>query len=164
MDRLILLRHGKAEADAPSGEDFDRPLTERGRRDTALVARALAAAGLIPDLVLVSPATRALQTWEAAQPFFPGAAEQRAPWIYSISSAEILALARAEGGDAKAVMVVGHNPALGQLAAWLAHEGPAPAEVRQRLSEGFPTAAAAVIDFKPRGFALYTPRALGGGS
>ena len=31
MDRLILLRHGKAEADAPSGRDFDRALTPRGQ-------------------------------------------------------------------------------------------------------------------------------------
>ena len=73
MDRLILLRHGKAEADAPTGQDFDRALTGRGRRDAALVARELAEAGSAPDLVLVSPAVRAKETWEEAAPFFPGA-------------------------------------------------------------------------------------------
>jgi phosphohistidine phosphatase len=164
MERLILLRHGKAEADAMSGKDFDRPLTGRGARDTALVARALAEANLVPDLVLVSPAARAAQTWEVAAPFFPAARVQPAPALYAIAPDEVLALARDEGGAVRAVMVVGHNPALGQLAAWLANDGPAPAEVRARLAEGFPTAAAAVIDFGPRGFALYTPRALGGGA
>ena len=49
MDRLILLRHGKAEADAPTGQDFDRALTGRGRRDVALVARELAEGGLGPE-------------------------------------------------------------------------------------------------------------------
>ncbi len=164
MDRLILLRHGKAEADAPSGEDVDRALTGRGRQDAALVARALAQAGLVPDLVLVSPALRTLQTWEAAAPFFPEARVERAPVLYAIGASEILALARAEGAGAKAVMIVGHNPGLGELAAWLANDGPAPVEVRQRLTQGFPTGAAAVADLRPRGFALYTPKALGGGA
>jgi phosphohistidine phosphatase SixA len=40
MERLILLRHGKAEAGSTSGEDIDRPLTERGRRESALIAAA----------------------------------------------------------------------------------------------------------------------------
>ncbi len=39
MDRLILLRHGKAEAEAPTGQDFDRALTGRGARQD-LVDRA----------------------------------------------------------------------------------------------------------------------------
>jgi phosphohistidine phosphatase len=163
MDRLILLRHGKAEADAPSGEDFDRALTERGRQDVALVARALADAKLIPDLVLLSPALRTTQTWEAIAPFFPDARVEPAPSLYAIEPGAVLAMAKIRGAGVKAVMVVGHNPALGQLAAFLSHDGPAPNEVRLRLSDGFPTAAAAVADFKPRGFALYTPRALGGG-
>lgn len=160
MDRLILLRHGKAEANAASGKDFDRALTERGRQDTALVARALADAGLKPDLVLVSPAARTTQTWDAAAPFFPGAKVESAPALYDISAAEILALAKGEAG---AVMVIGHNPGLGQLAAWLSQEDTS-GEDRPRMAEGFPTAAAAVIGFDPPSFALYTPKALGGGA
>ncbi len=161
MDRLILLRHGSAEAESPTERDIDRNLTENGRRDAALVARALAEANLTPDLVLVSPAARTVQTWQAVQPFLLAARCQVEPSLYAIASTEILALAKSQGGGARAVMVIGHNPALGQLAAWLANEGPAPAEVRLRLAQGFPTAAAAVIDFKPRGFAFYSPQALG---
>ena len=73
MDRLILIRHGKTEARATSGEDFDRQLTERGRRDVQLVAEAMIAAGLIPDRVLVSAAVRTRQTWDAMSPSFPEA-------------------------------------------------------------------------------------------
>jgi phosphohistidine phosphatase len=160
MDRLILLRHGKAEADAASGQDFDRALTDRGRRDAALVARALAEAGAEPDLVLVSPAARAAQTWDAVAPAFPRAKVESALALYDISPDDILRLAMAEA--ARTVMVVGHNPGLGQLAAWLAQEAPA-SEDRQRMALGFPTAAAAVISFSPPTFALYTPKLFGGG-
>jgi phosphohistidine phosphatase len=163
MDRLILLRHGKAEADAASGRDFDRALTERGKSDAQIVAKALDQAGVRPDLVLVSPAARAAQTWEAMAQVFPEAEVQAAPELYEISPDAILALARAGGGKARTVMVVGHNPGLGQLAAWLAQEAPA-GEGRRRIADGFPTAAAAVIGFSPPAFDLLTPKALGGGA
>jgi phosphohistidine phosphatase len=161
MDRLILLRHGKAEADAPSGQDFDRTLTGRGRRDVALVARQLAEAGQAPDLALVSPAARARETWEAAAPFFPAARVEWAPMLYQIDPREILDLAFDQ--TPRAVMVVGHNPGLGQLAAFLAR-GLGGGDLR-----GFPTGAAAVVDFAPesrsaQAFALYMPKALGGGA
>jgi phosphohistidine phosphatase len=162
MDRLILLRHGKAEADAPTGQDFDRHLTGRGARDAALVARKLAEAGHTPDLALVSPAARAKETWEAAAPFFPNAEVEWAPVLYHIDPQGILDLAKAQ--KAHTVVVVGHNPGLGELAAYLARE------VGPFDFPGFPTGAAAIIDFdhtdpKPAwAFELYTPRALGGGA
>jgi phosphohistidine phosphatase len=161
MDRLILLRHGKAEAEAPTGQDFDRALTGRGRRDAALVARELAEAGQAPDLALVSPAARAKETWEAAAPFFPEAQLEWAPTLYHIDPQGILDLAFDQAP--KVVMVVGHNPGLGELAAFLARQAG-----RGELT-GFPTGAAAIIDFAAEGrrpaqaFALYTPKALGGG-
>jgi phosphohistidine phosphatase len=162
MDRLILLRHGKAEADAPTGQDFDRALTGRGRRDVALVARELAEGGLGPDLALVSPAVRAKETWEQAAPFFPDAQLQWAPALYHIDPQGVLDLAFDQAP--RTVMVVGHNPGLGELAAFLAREA------GHGDMTGFPTAAAAVIDFAPenrrraRAFSLVTPKALGGGA
>ena len=162
MDRLILLRHGKAEVDSASGRDFDRALTDRGRRDALIVAKALEQAGVRPDVVLISPAARAAQTWEAVAEVFPGARVEQAPQLYEISPDAILALAKSEGLTARTVMVVGHNPGLGQLAAWLAQTAPAGAG-KTRIVDGLPTAAAAVIGFAPSAFDLYTPRALGGG-
>jgi phosphohistidine phosphatase len=161
MDRLILLRHGKAEADAPTGQDFDRALTSRGRHDVVLVARELAAAGRALDLALVSPAARAKETWEQAGPFFPNAQVQWAPALYHIDPQGILDLAFDQ--PSSVVMVVGHNPGLGELAAFLAREAGHGDMI------GFPTAAAAVVDFAPesrrpaRAFSLVTPKALGGG-
>jgi phosphohistidine phosphatase len=162
MDRLILLRHGKAEADAPTGQDFDRALTGRGRRDAALVARELAGAGQTPDLALVSPAVRAKETWEQAAPFFPNAQVEWTPALYHIDPQGILDLAFDQAPSV--VMVVGHNPGLGELASFLAREA------GQGGMIGFPTGAAAVVDFAPEGrrlartFSLVTPKALGGGA
>lgn len=79
MDRLILFRHGKTEARAPSGEDFDRRLTERGRRDVQRVAQALTEAGFSPDRALASAAVRARETWEAAAASFPEATVETRP-------------------------------------------------------------------------------------
>lgn len=163
MERLILLRHGKAETDAASGRDFDRALAERGRRDVAIVARALAEAGFRPDLVLVSPALRTWQTWEVAEPFFPNAPATRTPALYHLEADRLLDLVRTEGEDAGTVMVVGHNPGVGQLASWLARETDAPPELKTRLALGFPTAAAAVIDFAAGKTRFFSPRDLGGG-
>jgi phosphohistidine phosphatase len=163
MQRLILLRHGKAEAGAPSGKDFDRVLTGRGRRDSVLVAQALARAGFSPDLVLASPAARADQTWRAAAAVFPDA---KVEWVQSLYNAEpetILAQAEQRGEADRTVMVVAHNPGLHQLALSLAarsQDGPD----RAKLYIGFPTAAAAAFDLEAGRLVLLTPRALGGGA
>jgi len=66
MRRLMLLRHAKTETDAPSGRDQDRRLDERGRRDAAEIGSWIARHPPFPDLVQVSPAVRAKQTWELA--------------------------------------------------------------------------------------------------
>src|SRR5690606_6740332 len=72
MNRLILLRHGKAERGAPSGEDFDRDLAGRGAREAASTAMALQSQGFVPDVALVSSSARTRQTWAAAASAFPG--------------------------------------------------------------------------------------------
>ena len=46
MERLILFRHGKAEPDSESGDDFDRRLAPRGERDSAAMGATLADLGL----------------------------------------------------------------------------------------------------------------------
>jgi phosphohistidine phosphatase len=161
MDRLILLRHGKAETDATSGHDVDRALTDRGRSDVLSVCRAMAEAGIEPELVLISPATRALQTWDAASAVFSRAEHKIVPALYEVGPAEILNIARVEGREARAVMVIGHNPGLGALSARLARDVRAPAEMLARIGMGFPTAASSVTQFDPPAFALYTPKGSG---
>jgi len=162
MDRLILFRHGKAERDSDSGEDFDRRLTERGVRESAATAANLADMGLVPDLVLVSPAARTRETWTAAQAAFPGAAWRIEPSLYHAEERVIRKLAESAGETSNAVMVVGHNPGLQELTIRLLHEGSAPSPLIARAHAMFPTAAAAVFLFdavgRPSYDGLFFPR------
>jgi phosphohistidine phosphatase len=146
MKRLILLRHAKAERSAPSGRDFDRPLSPRGLNDAARAGRMLAAAGLIPDVVLVSAAVRTVQTWEQASPFLPDAKVQVRPDLYNAPPERLQAVAEAEH-EAQTVMVIAHYAGIGALAYELAASATlAEAGLKHDLEQGFPTAAAAVFE------------------
>jgi phosphohistidine phosphatase len=151
MDRLILLRHGKAEPDSDSGDDFDRRLAPRGSRETARIAAQLADMGFQPDVVLVSPAARTRGTWDAACEAFPGAQARFEDHLYHADSRAIRAAAEAAGETCGTVMVVGHNPGLQELAVALLREGSAPSGLIARAQGSFPPAAAAVFLFDANG-------------
>jgi len=151
MRRLILMRHAKAEPRAGGSDDFDRPLTKRGRRDAAVVAGALAQNGLIPDLALVSTARRATETWIAAREVFSGAKAELAPELYEAAPADIRAAVRGVGDKADTVIVVGHNPGLQEIAVQLMLEASSSSGEVQRLVQGLPTAAAVAFRFEPDG-------------
>ena len=151
MDRLILFRHGKAEPDSISGEDFDRRLAPRGTAESASMGVHLAEMGFNPDLVLVSPAARARETWEAALPAFPKAETRFDDQLYHASSGAIRHAAETAGEACVTVMVVGHNPGLQELTVMLLQEGGAPPGLIAKAQRNFPTAAAAVFIFDGAG-------------
>ncbi len=62
MRRLVVMRHAKAVATAPS--DHARGLAPRGRADAEQVGRWLRERGIAPDAALVSDAQRTRETWE----------------------------------------------------------------------------------------------------
>jgi phosphohistidine phosphatase len=66
--RLMLLRHAKSEKAELGQRDRDRRLNARGRGDAARMGAYMAQHGLVPDRVLVSPATRTRETWECVGP------------------------------------------------------------------------------------------------
>ena len=144
MRRLILLRHAKSDR-SPGVADRDRPLNPRGRRTAPVVGAHLAEAGLRPDLALVSTAVRTRETWDAMAAALGNPETRWQPEIYEAPAHRILGVIKAAPDGAAVVIVVGHNPGLGDLAAALAGEGPRAA--RDRLALEFPTAAYAVIDF-----------------
>ena len=148
MRRLILLRHGKAESTAASGGDFERGLTDRGRREAAVVGKALATSGCAPDLVLVSTARRAMETWEAAQGWFPSARMAPARQLYHASADALAEAIDVAWETTRAVMIVGHNPGLHELA--LACASPEQIDEAGAL-DSFPTAAAGVFAKTPTG-------------
>ena len=155
MDRLILLRHGKAEREAESGEDFDRKLTARGVREAAAIGAQLADLGMVPDVALVSSAARTRQTWEAAEPAFANCACRFERSLYLAEERTIRAMAEAAGEDSRTVLVVGHNPGLQELTIRLLAEGSAPSTLLARAHAAFPPAAAAVFLFDAAGRPAY---------
>lgn len=145
MRRLLLLRHAKTERAEPGGRDRDREITKRGRTDASRIAAYMAVHGFIPDLVLVSTAKRSQQTWALVEPALADrkprvVVEER---IYQAEAEQLMEVIR-ETRNARAVLVVGHNPGLHDLAMLLIASGDI--DARQRLSEGLPTSGLVVID------------------
>ena len=155
MERLLLLRHGKAENQSWSGEDFDRRLTPRGARDAREAGERLAELGFRPDLALVSAAARTRETWEALAPACPACAVRFEEGLYHAEAGEVLDLVRRCADQAGTVMVVGHNPGLHELVLRLLIDGGASPDLMAAARSRFPTSAAAVFLFDGAGRAAY---------
>ena len=111
--RLVLIRHANTDEGSP---DIGQQLTERGRDDAAGIGRRLAENDVVPDLVIVSPARRARQTWELASAELPTHPEVRVDdRIYANTVDDVLEAIRDTDDDVATLAVVGHNPSLGQL-------------------------------------------------
>ena len=145
MKRLIVLRHAKAERRAQSGEDADRALTPDGLSAAVAVGQALAAAGLIPDVALVSPALRTRQTFDAISPALPDVHLRTVEGLYNAPAATLQEAA--EAADANTVLLVAHNPGVHALALSLVKACTMiGVEDRAFVAEGFPTATAAAFE------------------
>lgn len=155
--QLVLLRHAKS-AWPDNIPDHDRPLARRGRRDAPAAGRWLRQAGYVPDYVLCSTARRARETWQLAQRELgvrPPAVFD--PGVYDASARSLLDLVRQLPRAARTVVVVGHDPALPELALELLAENgapgrqavaPTPATPLDRMRAKFPTAAIAVLELR----------------
>jgi phosphohistidine phosphatase len=151
MRRLMLLRHAKTENDAPSGRDQDRRLDDRGRKDAAEIGGFIASHPPFPDSALISPATRAHQTWELAwatmKDLVPAPQVELPPELYGADPAQLLQTIRAAcAADPKRLMIVGHNPGMHELALALS-DGGGDAAGRRALADNLPTSGLAIFDF-----------------
>ena len=151
MRRLILFRHAKAEPRAPGQDDFDRPLAERGREDAAIIGRALAAQGLAPDRVLISPARRTAETWTSCRDAFPPVRAELVRDLYNAAPEDIREAIEAVAERSDTVMVIGHNPGLHELAVELLLDAAVSAAELEPVAARFPTATAAVYAIDPVG-------------
>lgn len=145
MRRLLLLRHAKTERAEPGERDSERKLVARGRTDAAVIGAYMVRHRLVPDLALVSPATRAEQTWTYVAAAFskkPSAVKDER--IYNASMETLIALI-CEARDAHTLLIVGHNPGLQDLAVQLIVSGDL--EARERLAEKLPTSGLVVVEF-----------------
>jgi phosphohistidine phosphatase len=142
MHQLLLLRHAKSSWDNPKMADRDRPLNKRGYRAAASMRQAIIDLGLIPDLVLISPARRVHETLAALEPWDETPLIESIEALYLASAGQMRALLQEVNETVRSVMLIGHNPGMQELAAQLA-TGSFDSEFKRRLLAGFPTAALA---------------------
>ncbi|HLT05954.1 MAG TPA: histidine phosphatase family protein [Cyclobacteriaceae bacterium] len=117
--KLILMRHGEAEIGAGYQQDFERQLTTSGilkleRLNMVLVERLFQI-----DLLLISPSQRTLETAKIITKDLNIGAQQTEASIYESSVDNLLDLINKLPEQYQEVMVVGHNPSLTSLLAYL---------------------------------------------
>lgn len=145
MRTLILFRHAKAVRVHEAPSDEARGLTGRGRREAALAGAAMEDAGLKPVLALVSTSQRTRETAElglqnfAIETRFEAALYQASPeGIWDAFAAS----------DAESVVIVGHNPGLGELISMLVHQAHDGSKLAREFSGHLPTAAFAAFEIR----------------
>jgi phosphohistidine phosphatase len=124
MKTLLIVRHAKSSRDDPALPDRERPLNDRGLDDATRMGKRLAKRGVKPDLLVSSPALRALTTAQliADEMGFPRkniAVDDR---LYASSADDLLAVICALDDKQDRVMLVGHNPEFTDLARRLSRE------------------------------------------
>jgi phosphohistidine phosphatase len=146
MLKLSIVRHAKSSWENPELDDFDRPLLEKGIKRTGVVINYLLDKALVPDLIMTSPAKRAVETAKIMQEqlnvkeaftvnneLYPGDLEG----ILN-EMAEILPAVNH-------LMIIGHNPGLTDLALELTDD--------ERV-EWIPTSGVVHIEFDMPGWEL----------
>ncbi|NUR14462.1 MAG: histidine phosphatase family protein [Bradyrhizobium sp.] len=145
MKRLAILRHGKSSWADAGMDDFERPLSDRGRKAAGRVGEELKARKLHFDLVLASAATRVRETVAGVgEEYKLGPDVRFDDELYGASEEMLLAVIRALPEKMQSALIVGHNPGLEQVVAALTRNDAA--GLRDRVEGKFPTAALAVID------------------
>jgi phosphohistidine phosphatase len=147
MRTLILLRHLKSSWDDPGLPDHDRPLAPRGRRAGTRIRREIQDEGIAPQLVLCSSAVRAVGTWKAICAGVPeGRRVEIEPGLYAASAESLLGRLRRVPDELETVLLIAHNPGIGDLALGLAGTGDAKA--LERMQAKYPTGGLATLTFE----------------
>ena len=116
--RLTLLRHGQAQPLGSCHEDFERALTPRGTIEAKEMAERLVHRGLVPDLILASPAERAWATASIVAGIceLDGKQLRAARALYDATQDAIWRVLTKREFTVKHILICGHNPGLSQAA------------------------------------------------
>lgn len=119
--QLLILRHAKSDWESDASSDFDRPLAKRGKHEAPLVGEWLLREGLVPDLVVSSPAERAKETALKVCKSM----DFKKEWvlwdqdIYAGGLTDLLRVLARCPPDVATVLLVGHNPGMEDLLVFL---------------------------------------------
>lgn len=117
MKTLYLIRHAKSSWKDRSLDDFDRPLNKRGNRDAPLMGELLQERSPVPELILSSPALRAITTAHiiADAIGYPRGKILTDEAIYLASVDTLLEIIRNIHDRYSSVFMFGHNPGFTDL-------------------------------------------------
>lgn len=137
MKKLFIIRHAKSSWDDTSLDDYSRPLNERGLKNAPFMGKLLKEKNVRPDIIIASPATRAMQTAQiiADELDFKKAITPN-PYIYDAYVTTLQEAVSYIYDDNDIAFVVGHNPGVSALAYMYCG-----------MKENLPTCAIVEIDF-----------------
>jgi len=134
MRTLLLLRHAKSDRGQPALEDFARPLNSRGREAAARVGAWMKKHHLQPEWVVCSPSARTRETLALLREHLaiPGTLIDFDDRVYLADVPDLLEVLARCPEDMSNVLLVGHNPGLEHLLAYLCGE-PLPLSAKGKL-------------------------------
>ncbi|MBN1302226.1 MAG: histidine phosphatase family protein [Melioribacteraceae bacterium] len=140
MKIVFLVRHAKSSWKENNLSDFERPLNNRGRRDAPFMADLFKSKNTLPDLMLSSPANRAITTARIFAELF--AIDKNKiitdPSIYEAGAGELLDIINGLENKYENVMLFGHNPSITMISNYLS----------DKRIENIPTCGIVKIIFK----------------
>jgi phosphohistidine phosphatase len=118
MKKLFLIRHAKSSWEDHLLSDFDRPLSDRGKRDAPRMGDVLRDKKVNPDLVIASPARRAIKTAKIISTILKYPIEKivEDKTIYEASTQDLLNVINSIDDVYSTVLIFGHNPGFSMLA------------------------------------------------
>jgi phosphohistidine phosphatase len=121
MKRITLIRHAKSSWESPELDDFDRPLNNRGFSDAPEMGKRLKTHNIIPDIIIVSPALRAMSTAKLILEQLGISVDKiiKEQSIYDASPGDLLEIIGDLPDTHDHVFLIGHNPALHIIAQFL---------------------------------------------
>ncbi len=124
MKRITFIRHAKAVWQNSTQSDFDRSLDKQGEDDSALMGRVLWDLKLIPELILSSPAKRAVSTAYILSDAvaYPENSIRTDPLIYEGSIDDHLTIIHNLENHLHHIFWIGHNPYLTMMGRWISDE------------------------------------------
>lgn len=122
---LLIMRHAKSDWPSDITTDKDRPLNKRGRTDAPKMAQHLIDNDLVPQLSLISPAVRTMQTWQLMKQIFLKRGlhpeERVVSDFYLGGFLEIQNAIHSVSNDITRVLILGHNPGWSRASSVLAN-------------------------------------------
>ena len=116
MKTIYFIRHAKSSWEDPILSDFDRPLNDKGLADAPKMGKKLQELGIIPNVIISSPAIRAQETAEIIKKeigFFGEIIYNKK--LYNATADEIVEVVHKLSHDLECVFIVGHNPGLNEI-------------------------------------------------